>query len=326
MAVYTDVSAEELTAFLADYDLGQLMSYKGIAEGVENSNFLVHTSRGHYILTLYEKRVAAGDVPFFLALMEHLAARGITCPQPVKNRKGETLGKLCGRPTAVVTFLDGMWIRRPDTKHCAALGEALARMHLAGADFPKKRKNALSVVGWRPLFEKAAERADSVQRDLRATIEKEIAHLEKTWPRDLPQGVIHADLFPDNVFFLGEKLSGLIDFYFACTDTLAYDVAICLNAWCFEPDHSYNVTKGRDLLKAYFKTRPLSAAELDAMPILARGAALRFLLTRLVDWLDVPPGALVRPKNPLEYFRKLRFHQKAESVRDYGFAGARTTA
>ena len=326
MAVYTDVAAEELTAFLANYDVGELLSYKGIAEGVENSNFLVHTSRGHYILTLYEKRVAAGDVPFFLALMEHLAARGITCPQPVKNRKGETLGKLCGRSAAVVTFLDGMWIRRPEAHHCAALGEALAKLHLAGADFPKKRKNALSVSGWRPLYEQAAARADTVQHGLSDMIAKELTHLESAWPRDLPQGVIHADLFPDNVFFLGNKLSGLIDFYFACTDTLAFDVAICLNAWCFEPDHSYNVTKGRDLLQAYASTRPLSAAELEAFPLLARGAAMRFLLTRLVDWLDVPPGALVRPKKPLEYFRKLRFHQKTASVGDYGFAGERTRA
>jgi homoserine kinase type II len=318
MAVYTDVSAEDLGAFLANYDLGALLSYKGIAEGVENSNFLVHTGTGHYILTLYEKRVAAGDVPFFLALMEHLAARGITCPQPVKNRRGETLGKLCGRPAAVVTFLDGMWMRRPDPQHCSAVGEALARMHLAGADFSGRRQNALSVPGWKALFEQAADRADEVQRDLRTTIETELGHLERTWPRDLPQGVIHADLFPDNVFFLGGKLSGLIDFYFACTDTLAYDVAICLNAWCFEPDHSYNVTKGRNLLTSYIKTRPLSVAERDALPLLARGAATRFLLTRLVDWLNVPPGALVRPKNPLEYVRKLRFHQRAGSVRDYG--------
>jgi len=320
MAVYTDVSAEDLTAFLADYDLGELLSYKGIAEGVENSNFLVHTGRGYHILTLYEKRVAAKDVPFFLALMEHLAARGITCPQPVHNRKGETLGKLCGRPAAIVTFLEGMWMRRPAPRHCAAVGEALARLHLAGADFGGKRRNALSVTDWRPLFEQVAERADSLQHSLRATIENELAHLEKTWPRNLPQGVIHADLFPDNVFFLGDKLSGLIDFYFACTDALAYDVAICLNAWCFEPDHSYNVTKGRNLLASYIATRPLSQAELGALPLLARGAATRFLLTRLVDWLNVPEGALVRPKNPLEYFRKLRFHQKATSVRDYGLS------
>ncbi len=325
MAVYTDVSAEDLGAFLADYDLGELLSSKGIAEGVENSNFLVHTTKGHYILTLYEKRVSADDLPFFLALMEHLAARGINCPQPVKNRNGQALGRLCGRPAAIVTFLDGMWIRRPEALHCAALGEALARMHLAGADFPMRRNNALSVSGWRALFERAKDRADTVQRDMSATIEKELAHLEKAWPRELPQGVIHADLFPDNVFFLGPRLSGLIDFYFACTDTLAYDVAICLNAWCFEPDCSYNITKGRDLLRAYIATRPLSIAELDALPLLARGAALRFLLTRLVDWLDVPKGALVQPKNPLEYFRKLRFHQKVAGVRDYGIAPAGAT-
>jgi len=318
MAVYTDVSAEDLGRFLAGYDLGELLSYKGIAEGVENSNFLVHTGTGHYILTLYEKRVAAGDVPFFLALMEHLAARGINCPQPVKARDGATLGTLCGRPAAVVTFLDGMWMRRPDSDHCAAVGEALARMHLAGADFSGRRRNALSVAGWRPLFEQASARADGVQHGLRTAIETELAALEQAWPQGLPQGVIHADLFPDNVFFLGDRLSGLIDFYFACTDTLAFDVAICLNAWCFEPDHSYNVTKGRNLLTSYIKARPLSQAERDALPLLARGAAMRFLLTRLVDWLNVPAGAMVQPKDPLEYWRKLRFHQKAESVRDYG--------
>ena len=318
MAVYTDVSAEELAQFLAGYELGELLAYKGIAEGVENSNFLVHTSAGNYILTLYEKRVAAKDLPFFLALMEHLAGRGITCPQPVKNKKGETLGKVAGRPAALITFLDGLWIRRPSATHCAALGEALAKLHLAGLDFGRKRRNALSVDGWRPLYEHCRERANEVQRNLRDLIEKELAVLERDWPRKLPEGVIHADLFPDNVFFLGETLSGLIDFYFACTDALAYDVAICLNAWCFEIDHSYNVTKGRALLAAYARVRPLSEAELAVLPLLARGAALRFLLTRLVDWFNVPPGALVRPKDPMEYFRKLRFHQKIKSARDYG--------
>jgi homoserine kinase type II len=318
MAVYTDVAAEEVAAFLSAYDLGDLLAYKGIAEGVENSNFLLHTSRGYFILTLYEKRVAANDLPFFLGLMEHLAARGLTCPQPVKNRKGETLGRLAGRPAAIVTFLDGMWIRRPTATHCAGLGHALAELHLAGADFGMKRANALSVQGWRALYETAKPRADGVQAGLHAAIAAELDVLEKSWPRDLPQGVIHADLFPDNVFFLGDQLSGLIDFYFACTDTLAYDVAICLNAWCFELDHSYNVTKGRALLQAYASKRKLSAPERAALPLLARGAATRFLLTRLVDWLEVPAGALVRPKDPLEYHRKLRFHQAVTSVRDYG--------
>jgi homoserine kinase type II len=320
MAVYTDVAGEDLGPFLAGYDIGELLAYKGIAEGVENSNFLVHTSRGYFILTLYERRVAERDLPFFLALMEHLASRGITCPQPVKNRRGQVLGKLAGRPAAIVTFLDGMWIRRPAASHCAALGEALARFHLAGADFSMRRENALSVAGWRQLYEGCRERTHKVEGNLEKLVAAELEVLEREWPRGLPQGVIHADLFPDNVFFLGDRLSGLIDFYFACTDTLVYDVAICLNAWCFEPDHSYNVTKGRALLANYAKTRPLSHEEWEKLPRLARGAALRFLLTRLVDWLDVPPGALVQPKDPREYARKLRFHQKVNSARDYGLA------
>jgi len=318
MAVYTDVSAEDLTDFLRAYDLGDLLSYKGIAEGVENSNFLVHTSQGHCFLTLYEKRVAPEDLPFFLGLMEHLAARGLNCPQPVKNRAGAVIGWIAGRPAAIVTFLDGMSTRRPSVAHCAAVGAALAKLHLAGADFPMRRRNALSVDGWRPLYVAAAAGADSVQPGLRETIEREVAKLEGAWPSGLPEGVIHADLFPDNVFFLGNDLSGLIDFYFACTDTLAYDIAICLNAWCFEPDHAYNVTKGRALLQGYVSARPLSAEERACLPLFARGAALRFLLTRLVDWLNVPPGALVRPKDPLEYLRKLRFHRAVGGVRDYG--------
>jgi homoserine kinase type II len=321
MAVYTDVAVEDLQRFLADYDLGEVLSYKGIAEGVENSNFLLHTTQGYFILTLYEKRVAAKDLPFFLALMEHLHERGITCPQPVKNRAGQMLGILCNRPAAIITFLEGMWIRRPTSAHCAALGEVLARFHLAGLDFPMTRQNTLSIEGWRKLYEVAAPRADSVQTDIGRQVAAEIEYCETHWPHDLPRGVIHADLFPDNVFFLGSRLSGLIDFYFACTDTLAYDIAICLNAWCFESDHSYNVTKGRALLSSYARVRPLSPAELVAMPLLARGSALRFLLTRLVDWLEVPAGALVKPKDPLEYVRKLRFHRAIASVRDYGFEG-----
>jgi homoserine kinase type II len=318
MAVYTDVAAEDLAAFLAGYEIGELLAYKGIAEGVENSNFLVHTSRGNFILTLYEKRVATPDLPFFLGLMEHLAGRGITCPQPVKNRAGTVLGTVAGKPAAIITFLDGMWIRRPSAGHCAALGAALGKLHRAGADFPSQRANALSVEGWRRLYEQVAPRCDTIRPGLRAGLAAELAALESTWPRNLPQGVIHADLFPDNVFFLGDKLSGLIDFYFACTDALAYDLAICLNAWCFEPDHSYNVTKGRGLLQAYAAVRPLSDDERAALPLLARGAAMRFLLTRLVDWFDERSASLVRRKDPMEYFRKLRFHQAVKSVRDYG--------
>jgi homoserine kinase type II len=318
MAVYTDVAAEDLAEFLKGYDIGELLSYKGIAEGVENSNFLLHTTKGAYILTLYEKRVALDDLPYFLSLMAHLAERGVRCPQPAKNRKGEVYSWLAERPAAIINFLEGVWPRRPNAAHCTGVGEALAKMHLAGSDFPLFRKNPLSVAGWRPLFDLAAPRADSVQPGLRDFIARELDHLETRWSTDLPVGVIHADLFPDNVFFLGEKLSGLIDFPFACNDILAFDVAICLNAWCFEPDHSFNVTKARALLNAYGRARKLSEPEQEALPLLARGSALRFLLTRLVDFLNVPPGALVKPKDPLEYARKLRFHQGVETVRDYG--------
>jgi len=320
MAVYTDVAADELAEFLCQYDIGELLSYKGIAEGVENSNFLVHTVKGAYILTLYEKRVAVDDLPYFLSLMAHLAGRGVSCPQPAKNRKGEVYATLAGRPAAIINFLEGMWPRRPNATHCAGVGQALAKMHVAGADFPLFRKNPLSVSGWRPLFGLASARADSVQAGLSDLIAHELDHLEASWPTDLPVGVIHADLFPDNVFFLGDKVSGLIDFPFSCNDILAYDVAICLNAWCFEPDHSFNVTKARALLSAYGRGRKLCAAEERALPLLARGAALRFLLTRLVDSLDVRAGALVKPKDPLEYVRKLRFHQSVAGVRDYGLA------
>ncbi len=322
MAVYTDVAADELADFLNAYDIGELLSYKGIAEGVENSNYLLHTTSGSFFLTLYEKRVAVGDLPFFLGLMGHLATHGIVCPQPVKTRSGETLGRLAGRPAAIIDFLEGVWPRKPNVAQCAAAGEALAKLHLAGRDFTLTRDNALSVSSWRPLFAHAAPCADTVQPGLHDFLNAELDHLEQCWPKNLPAGVIHADLFPDNALFLGDRLSGMIDFYFACNDLLAYDVAICLNAWCFEPDHSFNVTKARALLGAYGRIRPLSDAEQNALPLLARGAALRFLLTRLVDFLNVPPGALVKPKDPLEYVRKLRFQQSVGSMRDYGVAAS----
>ena len=252
--------------------------------------------------------------------MGHLGTHGIVCPQPVKTRGGQTLGRLAGRPAAIIDFLEGVWPRKPNVAHCAAVGEALAKLHLAGCGFPMSRANALSVPSWRPLFEQAVPCVDTVQHGLHDFLKAELDHLERRWPENLPAGVIHADLFPDNVLFLGDRLSGLIDFYFACNDFFAYDVAICLNAWCFEPDHSFNVTKARALLGAYGRTRPLSDAEEKALPLLARGAALRFLLTRLVDFLNVPAGALVKPKDPLEYFRKLRFHQSVGSIREYGVA------
>ena len=320
MAVYTEVSDEELAGFLSAYDLGQALSFKGIAEGVENTNYLLHTGRGRFILTLYEKRVAPADLPFFLGLLDHLSARGVHCPTPVHARDGAVLGELAGRPAAIVTFLDGMSLRRPTAEHCASLGEALARLHRAGADFPIARPNALGQPAWAPLFAASRERADEIRPGLAQEIEAALAALAAAWPHGLPAGVIHADLFPDNAFFLGGRVSGIIDFYFACNEALAYDLAICLNAWCFEADGAFNVTKGRALLAAYRRERPLGADEIEAMPVLARGAAMRFLLTRLHDWLRVPAGALVVPKDPIEYLRKVRFHAGVASATAYGIS------
>jgi homoserine kinase type II len=318
MAVYTEVSDDDLRAFVAGYDIGEVAAYKGIAEGVENSNYLLQTDRGSYILTLYEKRVAPEDLPFFLGLMEHLAARGVPCPLPLHGRDGKALRSLAGRPAAIISFLQGLWPRRINPEHCAQLGAALAAMHLAGQDFAMRRANALSLAGWRPLLDKCRDRAHEVRHGLAAALEAELEHLEEAWPRDLPEGVIHADLFPDNVFFLGNKLSGLIDFYFACNDFFAYDIAVCMNAWCFETDGSFNITKARNLLNSYRKVRDFSEAELMALPLLARGSALRFLLTRLHDWLHHPEGAFVKPKDPMEYYHKLRFHQGVKGPGAYG--------
>lgn len=318
MAVYTDVSDEALNTFLADYDLGEVLAFKGIAEGVENSNFLLHCTRGYFILTLYEKRVDSNDLPFFLGLMQHLFAHEISCPLPVARRDGGALGEIADRPAALVTFLDGVSVRKPDATHCFETGRALAALHLAGEGFALRRENALSPKAWPALFEFSRPRANEISAGLAEEIDAELGFLAACWPKNLPEGVIHADLFPDNVFFIGQRLSGLIDFYFACNDFFAYDLAICLNAWCFEPDGAYNATKGRALLRGYQQVRPLAAQELDNLPILARGAAMRFLLTRLHDWLNVPEGALVRPKNPLEYLGKLRFHQNIAQASEYG--------
>ncbi|HTJ90849.1 MAG TPA: homoserine kinase [Acidocella sp.] len=318
MAVYTEVTDEALAAFLADYDIGGMVAFRGIAEGVENSNYALKTTQGDFILTLYEKRVNTADLPWFLGLMEHLAARGLPCPLPVRAKDGRNLNPLAGRVAAITTFLPGVWPRRVVVDHCEPLGAALAELHLAGQDFAPRRPNALGPEAWAPLLEKSLAHADDVQAGLAAELQDNLARITAAWPRDLPVGHIHADLFPDNVFFLNGKISGLIDFYFAATDIYAYDLAICLNAWCFERDFSFNITKSRALLRGYLAHRPLGEAERAALPVLAQGAAMRFLLTRLYDWLNTPAGALVTPKDPMDYYRRLRFHNTARDASAYG--------
>lgn len=318
MAVYTAVGDDALTEFLAHYDVGELLSAKGIAEGVENTNYLVRATAGTFILTLYEQRVDAADLPFFLGLMSHLSDRGIAAPRPVARRDGSLLSALCGRPAALVTFLDGLACRRPAPWHCAALGTGLARFHQAAADFAIPRRNALGRDAWAPLFAQSRSEADGVVEGLRALVDEELAALTELWPTGLPDGVIHADLFPDNVFFIARRLSGLIDFYFACNDLLAYDLAVCINAWCFEEDGAFNVTKARALTAGYNAVRPLDEAERAALPVLCRGAALRFLLTRLHDWLRVPEGAMLTPKPPGPYQQRLIFHRSVQRAEEYG--------
>ena len=318
MAVYTEITDIELTDYLRRYDIGELHSIKGIAEGVENSNYLITTDNGPYILTLYEKRVEQEDLPFFLGLKEHLADQGFSCPRPIAMKSGETLGTLAGRPSAIISFLDGLSVSEPTVKHCLLVGSTLADMHGLAQDFTIHRKNALTLENWRPLFESCGDRIDEVQPGLNELISNELNFLEKNWPDTLTSGVIHADLFPDNVFFLKNQLSGFIDFYFACNDLLAYDLAICINAWCFDRKNSFQVEKSKALMQGYISKRVLSNAEFDALPILCRGSALRFLLTRLYDWLNVPAGALVVPKRPDEYIDKLRFHQGIDEAQSYG--------
>ena len=322
MAVYTEVTDDALRAFLLEFDIGDLVAFRGIAEGVENSNYSLKTSAGDYILTLYEKRVDPADLPWFLGLMEHLAKRGINCPLPVAGRDGVALRVLAGRHAAITTFLPGVWPRRVGLQHCGPVGAGLAALHRAGADYAPVRPNALGPDGWAPLLARSladgGAAVEAVQPGLGDELQAALQGILAAWPAGLPRGHIHADLFPDNVFFLDGRLSGLIDFYFAATDLLAYDIAVCLNAWCFEPDLSFNVTKGRAMLRAYAATRPLTEAELVALPVLCQGAAIRFLLTRLYDWVNTPPGAMVTRKDPIEYLRRLRFHMAARDEHSYG--------
>lgn len=320
MAVYTPVSDESLAAFLGLYDLGTPRSFKGIAEGVENSNYYLETNRGRFILTLFERRADPKDLPYFMALKQHLASKGFSCPAPVEAIDGRVLQSLEGRPAVIVTFLDGLSPRRPSAAQCRSIGEALARMHLALEDFDGTRPNALGPASWPKLWAGRADTAEALQPGLAALIHSDLDAIASARPasREMPRGTIHADLFPDNAFFLGDQFSGAIDFYFACTDALAYDIAVCLNSWAFEDGREYNYSKGAALISGYQSVRPLQPIEKEALPALCRGAALRFFLTRLVDWTDTPADALVRPKNPLEYADRLAFHRQATSFEDYG--------
>ncbi|MEO7026809.1 MAG: homoserine kinase [Caulobacteraceae bacterium] len=316
MAVYTDITDAELADFLGAFDLGPAISFKGIAEGVENSNFLVETAAGRFILTVYERRARAEDLPFFLGLMAALAEQGFPSATPVADRHGRCIASLRGKPAALIGFLPGVAPRQPSVAACREAGEGLAWLHRAGEGLDSRLGRRLNDLGqrhWRPLFAPLAGAADGLRAGLAPLVTADLDLFERTWPNDLPAGIVHADFFPDNVFFLGERFAGAIDFYFAAWDLLAYDLAIALNAWCFDADGEANSSAAAALIDGYQRRRRLTDPEYAALPLLAHGAAMRFFLTRLKDWGATPPGALVRPKDPLEYARKLAFH------RDGGF-------
>ena len=320
MAVYTNVSDDQLADFLTEYELGEAIAFKGIAEGVENSNYYLETTTGRYILTLFEKRANPEDLPYFISLKQHLAANGFSCPLPVAGNDGEALRTLAGRPAVIITFLQGLSPRVPNAIQCRQLGIGLARLHEAASAFPMERENDLGPAGWPPLWAGREATAEALRPGLADKISKDLELIRdaEALYEGLPRGTIHADLFPDNAFFLGNTFTGAIDFYFACTDALVYDLAICMNAWAFEPDGAFNFSKGANLIAGYQSVRALSDAEALAFPSLCRGAALRFFLTRLVDWTDTPADALVKPKDPLDYADRLRFHRTASKLSDYG--------
>ena len=319
MAVYTEPTDEELQTILSGWGLTAPLAFKGIAEGVQNSNFLLETADGRFIMTIYEKSVNIADLPFYLGATETAANRGLPTARPVHAINGATTQTMRGKTCALCTFLSGVSAKRPTVAQAKSVGAALAQLHITLGDFPLSRKNDLGPSDWPAIWIGRSEDAESLEVGTAAAIDADLIAIASGWPTNLPKGTIHADLFPDNVLYLGDEVSGLIDFYFACTDFLAYDIAVMLNAWCFEPNgREFDLTKGRALLAGYQSVRSLSQAELDALPLLARGAALRFFLTRLVDWTTDMDGALVKKKDPRDYTSRLAFHRAATSAADYG--------
>ena len=318
MAVYTTIEDHEIISLLEAYDIGTLLSLAGIAEGVENSNYLLRTDKQNYILTLYEKRTDKADLPFFMNLKAHLSANGMNCPLPIADKSGTILQQIAGRPAAIFSFLDGISYRTPSADHCRSLGAVLAQLHLSTQSFTQTRKNALGPDGWQPLLSSIDHDPADLPAGLRNKAQARLEDILKRWPDNLPTGIIHADLFPNNVMFVGNNLTGVIDFYFACHDLLAYDLAICLNSWCFESDGSFNVTKSAALLAGYQSKRQLQQEELAALPVLCEGSAMRFFLTRFYDWINTAQDAFVKPHDPMEYWAKLRFHSKCHSPASYG--------
>ena len=322
MAVYTKLSENELEVFFSKYNLGKLLNYKGIKEGIENTNYFIQTEKGKFILTLYEKRVEEKDLPFFINLMRNLFDKNFPSPEPIINKNGNYISEILEKKAAVVSFLDGYAKKVLNPNDCREVGINAAKLHLITKDLTGRRENKLSINSWRKIYIKVKKNCSKIHPNLPEIIEKNLDEIEKNWPKNIPSGIIHADLFPDNIFFKNNKLSGIIDYYFSCYDYYAFEIAICLNALCFEGKNenlSFNVTKAKKFIDGYSNIRKLTEREKKSLKVLCQGAAIRFLLTRVFDFLNLTEGAIVKIKDPVEYLKRLEFHDSVTNYQDYFF-------
>ena len=322
MAVYTKLSTSELKEFFSKYDLGTLINHKEIKEGIENTNYFIETEKDKFILTLYEKRVEEKDLPFFISLMRNLFDKNFPSPEPMINKNGNYISEISGKKAAVVSFLKGEAKKNLNPTECYEVGINTAKLHLITKKLTGKRENKLSINSWRKIYNKIKKDCSKIHPSLALVIEKNLEQIEKNWPKNIPSGIIHADLFPDNIFFIGNKLSGIIDFYFSCNDFYAFEIAVCLNALCFEgkkENLSFNVTKAKKFIDGYSSLRKLTEEEKKSLKILCQGAAMRFFLTRVFDYLNLIEGALVKIKDPIEYLKRLEFHNNVKNYQDYFF-------
>jgi len=322
MAVYTKLSKNQLEIFFSKYNLGKLINYKGIEEGIENTNYFIKTEKGEYILTLYEKRVEEKDLPFFIGLMKNLFDQKFPTPEPVINKNGNYISEINGKKAAVVSFLKGSAKKVLSPNDCFEVGLYTGKLHIITKRLSGKRENKLSINSWENIYSKVKNDCTKIHPNLAKIIEKNLELIKNKWPRDLPSGIIHADLFPDNIFFHNGKLTGIIDYYFSCNDFYAFEIAVCLNALCFEGKNenlSFNVTKAKKFIDGYSSIRKLSDEEKNSLKVLCQGAAIRFLLTRVFDYLNLTEGAIVKIKDPLEYLKRLEFHESVKNYQDYFF-------
>jgi len=322
MAIYTKLSENNLKEFLLKYNLGKLLNYKGIQEGIENTNYCIQTDKGKYILTVYEKRVDEKDLPFFMGLMKNLFNENFPSPEPIINKNGSYITEMIGKKAAIVSFVDGSAKKNLSPNNCYEVGIQTAKLHMITKNLSGKRENKLSINSWRKIYKNVQGDCAKIHPNLAKIVEKNLDEIENSWPKNIPSGIIHADLFPDNIFFKSNKLTGIIDFYFSCNDLYAFEIAICLNAFCFEGQKenlSFNVTKAKKFIDGYSSIRKLTEEEKESLKILCQGAAIRFLLTRVFDYLNLIEGAIVKIKDPIEYLKRLEFHNGIKNYHDYFF-------